>query len=227
VAQVFPQFKINSKVSPSGGREHPSRDGAGREVTMGMTISRRQKARRTRKMSSRGGLLLCSLLLNACPALSSTAPAGVTVPLAWNQSPDTNVTGYNVYYGTASHTYTNHIHLGNVTNTTISGLATGVAYFFAATCYDAAGGESGYSDEVSNMVLPPAIPALQGRASAGQFILTVNGSAGQTNQILASPDLKTWTVIGTVTMGTGGSLNFTDVNAAAFSQRFYRTQKIP
>lgn len=193
---------------------------------MGMTISRRQ-IRRTRKISGRGGLLLCSLLLNASPAFSSTVPAGVTVPLAWNQSPDPNVAGYNVYYGTTSRTYTNHIHLGNVTNTVISGLAAGVAYYFAATCYDAAGGESGYSDEASNPV-PPAIPALQlRRASAGQFVLTVNGSAGQTNQILASPDLNTWTVIGTVTLGTGSSLNFTDLNAAAFPQRFYRTQKIP
>jgi len=57
--------------------------------------------------------------------------------------------------------------------------------------------------------------------------LTVNGPAGQTNQILATPDLKTWTVIGTVALGSGGALNFTDQNAAAFPQRFYRTQKAP
>jgi len=36
-----------------------------------------------------------------------------------------------------------------------------------------------------------------------------------------------WTVIGTVTVGAGGSLNFADTNAANFPQRFYRTQAIP
>jgi hypothetical protein len=166
------------------------------------------------------------MLLKASPAFSSTAPAGAPVPLAWDQSPDPSIVGYNIYYGTASHTYTSRVQLGHVTNTTISGLSAGVTYFFAATCYDAAGGESGYSDEASSTV-PLTVPDLQGRASAGQFVLTVSGPAGQTNQILASPELKTWTVIGTVTLGTGGLLNFTDVNAAAFPQRFYRTQKAP
>ena len=49
-----------------------------------------------------------------------------------------------------------------------------------------------------------SLPALLGRrAPTGQFVLTVNGPAGQTNQILATPDLKTWTVIGTVALGSG------------------------
>ena len=228
---IFAAFKTTAKVFPSGGREPPSRGGVAREVTMGMTIprrlSRRQKIRRARKISARGGLLLCSLLLNAGPAFSSTVPAGVTIPLAWNQSPDANVAGYNVYFGTASHSYTNRIHLGNVTNTAVSGLVAGATYFFAATCYDAAGGESGYSAEATSTV-PAILPALElRRASVGQFILTVNGPTGQTNQIFASADLKNWTVIGTVTLGTGSSLNFTDANAAAFPRRFYRTQKAP
>ncbi len=220
-------FKITTKVFSSGGREQPSRGGTGREVTMGMTIPHRQKIRRTRKISRRSGLLLCSLLLNTSPAFSSTVPAGATIPLAWNRSPDTNVAGYNVYFGTASRTYTNHIHLGNVTNATISGLAAGATYYLAATCYDASGSESDYSNEASSTV-PPAVPDLQfHRTSAGQFILTVNGPTGQTNQILATQNLKTWTVIGTVTLGIGGSLNFTDQNTAAFPQRFYRTQQVP
>jgi len=57
-----------------------------------------------------------------------------------------------------------------------------------------------------------------------QFVLTVNGPVGQTYKIQATQDLKTWTVIGTVTVGAGGSVNFTDPNAASFSRRFYRTQ---
>jgi hypothetical protein len=57
-----------------------------------------------------------------------------------------------------------------------------------------------------------------------QFILTVNGLIGHTYDIQATQDFKTWTVIGTVTVGASGSLDFTDTNAASFSRRFYRTR---
>jgi hypothetical protein len=57
-----------------------------------------------------------------------------------------------------------------------------------------------------------------------QFILTVNGPIGHTYDIQATQDFKTWTVIGTVTVGASGSLDFTDTNAASFSRRFYRTR---
>ena len=58
-----------------------------------------------------------------------------------------------------------------------------------------------------------------------QFILTVAGQNGHTYDIQATQDFITWTVIGTVTMGASGSLNFTDTNAASFSKRFYRIRE--
>jgi hypothetical protein len=174
-----------------------------------------------------GGISLFALLGHAGPAFSATPPAGPSVTLAWNQSPDPNAVGYDVYYGTASHTYTNMIHAGNVTNATISSLVTGVTYYFAATSYDAGGGQGGYSNE-ANYVVPPTLSALQIRsAPAGQFALTASGVAGHTYQVLATTDLLAWTVIGTVTLGTDGLLDFTDTNAAAFAQRFYRAQETP
>jgi hypothetical protein len=57
-----------------------------------------------------------------------------------------------------------------------------------------------------------------------QFILTVTGTIGHTYNIQATQDFKTWTVIGTMTVGTNGLSVFTDTNAASFSRRFYRTQ---
>jgi hypothetical protein len=57
------------------------------------------------------------------------------------------VTGYNIYYGTVSHDYTNMISAGNATNLTVSNLEPGVAYYFAATAYDDEGNESTYSNE--------------------------------------------------------------------------------
>ena len=57
-----------------------------------------------------------------------------------------------------------------------------------------------------------------------QSVVTVTGQVGHTYNIQATQDFKTWTVIGTVTVGATGSLDFTDTNAPSFSKRFYRTQ---
>jgi hypothetical protein len=73
--------------------------------------------------------------------------------------------------------------------------------------------------------LPPPSPEMQISVTpAGQFVLSVTGPAGQTYDIQATQDFKTWTVIGAVTVGTGGSANFTDTNAAVFLRRFYRAR---
>jgi hypothetical protein len=53
--------------------------------------------------------------------------------LAWSPSLDTNVVGYNIYYGGLSGNYTNKINAGKGTNITISGLVAGATYYFAAT----------------------------------------------------------------------------------------------
>jgi hypothetical protein len=67
------------------------------------------------------------------------------------------------------------------------------------------------------------VPGVQLRVTpAKQFVLTVNGPVGHTYDIQATQDFKTWTVIGTVTVGTHGSSVFTDTNAASFPRRFYR-----
>lgn len=82
--------------------------------------------------------------------------AGESVSLAWNPSPDSSVTGYRVYSGIKTGTYTNAVDVGNKTNATIVGLQEGVTYYFAATAYDAAGLESEFSNEVA--YTPPPTP---------------------------------------------------------------------
>jgi hypothetical protein len=167
------------------------------------------------------GILFFVLLFSCLRAFSLTVPAG-HVTLAWEPSSDTNVVGYNIYYGVASHTYPNMINVGNVTNTTISGLVGGTVYYFAVTAYDGFGDESDFSDEISYLVPNPSTVQIHG-AAAGQFILTLTGQAGHIYEIQATQDFKTWTIIDTVTMGVGGSLDFVDTNASNFPQRFYRT----
>jgi hypothetical protein len=156
-------------------------------------------------------------------ALSTTAQAGQSVTLVWTRSTDPIVAGYNIYYGGASGTYTNVVDAGNATNVTISGLVQGTTYYFAATTYSALGMESILSSEESYTV--PILAGVQFRITpARQVILTVTGPVGHTYDILATQDFKTWTVIGTGTVGTNGTLDFTDTNAPSFSRRFYRTR---
>jgi hypothetical protein len=71
----------------------------------------------------------------------------ISTRITWSPSTDPSVTGYNIYYGTASHDYTNMISVGQVINATINDLDPGVAYYFAATSHDAYGNESAFSDE--------------------------------------------------------------------------------
>ncbi len=93
--------------------------------------------------------------------ISSFAAGNVT--LAWDASPDASVTGYRVYYGVATASYTNSAAVGNATSATLANLTDGVTYYFAATAYDAAGTESPFSNEASYTVpvgSPNATPTL-------------------------------------------------------------------
>lgn len=176
-----------------------------------------------------GVIAFLGLFHNPGQTFGATALVGQSVTLTWNANTDSNVTGCNVYYGGSSGNYTNMINAGNVTNVTVSGLVAGVTYYFAATTYDSAGDQSGYSTEATYTV-PTTVSTTPAQvqirsAPAGQFILTVSGPIDTTYNILATQDLIAWTVIGTATLGASGSLDFTDTNAASFSKRFYRTQQ--
>jgi hypothetical protein len=101
------------------------------------------------------------------------------------------VTGYNVYYGSASRTYTNVISAGIATNTVVSNLVTGVTYYFAATTHTAAGLESDYSLEASYYVAPPvnlpptldALPAMTIAEDSGEQVVNLTGiTSGSSNE---------------------------------------------
>ena len=131
------------------------------------------------RAGSLGGILLLAWLHNPAPALGATLP-GDSVALAWDASPSSEVTGYRVYYGAASGNYTNSVVVGSVTTTTISGLASGVTYFFALSAYNADGLESTLSSEIGYTV-PKAILIVRiGITPAKQAVLTVTGLSGHT-----------------------------------------------
>ena len=78
-----------------------------------------------------------------------TAQASISVSLAWDPSPDTNVVGYALYYGNASGNYPVRVDAGIQTSTTVTGLTAGLTYYFVAVAYTADGVESLPSNEVT------------------------------------------------------------------------------
>src|SRR5262249_9224941 len=99
------------------------------------------------------------ILITLLGALSSPGQSVQNVTLAWNPSPD-SVAGYKLYYGTASHNYTNVIDVGNVTVDMVPNLLAGVTYYFAVTAYDSSAMESGFSNEISFTPGQAALPQI-------------------------------------------------------------------
>lgn len=174
-----------------------------------------------------GGMLFLALFHDPVEALGVTAFPSFSVTLAWNASASPGVAGYHLYYGTASGVYTNSVSLAGVTTDTVTGLAAGVTYFFAITSYDTNALESPLSGEIS-YTAPTGLQTVGiDVAPNRQVMVMLTGQIGQTYDILATQNFKTWSVIGTATIGPSGTLDFIDTNAASFSKRFYRTQALP
>jgi hypothetical protein len=72
-----------------------------------------------------------------------------SVTLAWDANSESDLEGYKIYYGRSSRNYTNCVDVGNSTSYTVSGIQTGLTYYFAITAYDTDGYESYYSNEVT------------------------------------------------------------------------------
>jgi hypothetical protein len=178
----------------------------------------------TRLMKAAVGTFIALLFLSMGDLRGQTSQ-GYQVKLSWKASSSTDVTGYRIHYGTASGKYTSTLVLGNVTSTTISGLANGPKYHFSVSALTAAGLESDFSNEVNFM---PGIHASQIHIAAnGAPVLTVQGLIGSQYDIEASADMKTWSLIATVTLPNGGSLQYSDPHTALHPRRFYRTRQRP
>lgn len=169
------------------------------------------------------GILILGQFCHPGEAFGQTASGAYNVNLVWNASTSAGVTGYRIYYGTTSGAYTASITLGNVTSVTVPGLASGATYYFAVTAIDADAMESGLSNQAS--FLPGLNNTRLRTAATGECVLTITGLIGCQYDIEATQDFKAWTIISTVTPGDGGSLEFSDPNAANYPKRFYRTRE--
>ena len=113
----------------------------------------RSKRRRPFRLS--GMLFLCFTLLFLLLFALTRDVAAANVTLAWDPNPEPNLAGYKIHYGSQSHSYTSSIDVGKQTSYTITGLADGQTYYFAATAYDTEGNQSDYSTEVTWASAPP------------------------------------------------------------------------
>ncbi len=129
--------------------------------------------------------LFLTLILGSLAVLSPIKSWSVeNLTLLWEPSDDPSEAGYNIYYGTMSHVYTNKVSAGNTTSVVISNLIEGMTYYFAATTYDSSGRESAFSDEIAYSLPMPNPPpvitnmAFNYTAIVGQilrFQVRVNG----------------------------------------------------
>lgn len=94
-------------------------------------------------------------MLFALCAMPLSAANAATVTLAWDKSPESDIAGYKIHYGTAGGSYQYSVNVGNCTSCTISGLAEGTTYYFAATAYNAGNTESSFSPEVAYTIPVP------------------------------------------------------------------------
>jgi hypothetical protein len=125
-----------------------------------------------------------------------------------------NVTGYKVYYGTASRNYDWFIDVGNVTQITITDLPNGATYYFAATAYDNSNPpiESTYSDEVNKNMCTYSISPTNASfgASGGTGSVSVTTQTGCNWTALSG---ASWLTITSGSSGTGNGTIYYSIAA--------------
>lgn len=142
-----------------------------------------------------------------------------SVVLAWTPSSSANVVGYKIYYGMASHNYGSSVTAGKTNTATISGLADGVTYYFAATSFDSTGVQSPSSNEAIYVVPSAAAKLTAFPAPVGRFAFSISGISGYQYVVQSSTNLINWVSVQTNT----APFMFTNTSAIKLPRCFYRT----
>jgi hypothetical protein len=122
-------------------------------------------------------MLIATITLGAQEAYSAVTLTWTAPATNADGSPLTNLSGYNLHYGTSSGAYTSTINVGNVTSYTLNNLSAG-SYYFAATAYNSSGGESTDSNEVMKTVAadttPPVVTAFSIPDTSASLTIQIN-----------------------------------------------------
>jgi hypothetical protein len=165
--------------------------------------------RQNKKRDARVSVLALVILL----MIPVTAHAG-RISLAWNASTEQSVTGYRLYYGTASGVYTESIDVGASTTYTVQSLTNGTRYYFVVKAYTAAGLESAASNQVNGLptnVGPSVLNPGNITQTAGAFLVTISASDADFDELTYSAtglpaglaiNSSTGVISGTVPAGT-------------------------
>jgi hypothetical protein len=124
--------------------------------------------------------LIRSLALLAavlCALAGRPASAG-TISVAWDPVTVSDLAGYRVYYGTSPTSYAQSVDVGNVTQTTLSGLTDCTTYYIGVKAYDTAGNESTtFSNQIQGWSRPVVTSSTPSAAEVGRTLtLTIAGS---------------------------------------------------
>ncbi len=116
--------------------------------------------------TSDGSHTLTAVARDAAGNAVTSAPVTVTISnatttsasavLMWDANTETDVAGYRVYYGTSPGKYEQAKGQGIVASGTshiVTGLTSGLRYYFTVTAFDASGNESGYAAEIYKDIL--------------------------------------------------------------------------
>jgi hypothetical protein len=190
-----------------------------------------------------GATLLWILIVGLIARLGAAAIVEVaSVTLAWDPpvedtdgTPLVLIGGYKIYCGTASRAYSTVIDVGSVTTATVTNLPTGVTYFFAVTCYNTAGDESAFSEELTwtpdagagPELLPPYLTT--GSSGTG-FVVSWSSKTERYYAVERSTNLvavPAFAPIASHVPGQTPSTAYTDTTATGRGPYFYRVQMEP
>ena len=115
----------------------------------------------------------------------SNAYAG-QVTLAWDAVSAPSLSGYRLYYGQNSGSYSSQLDAGTQTTYTVSGLTDGQTYYFAVTAYDA-DEESAFSNEVSVTISASGV-----QLSTNPSTVPTGGTVTATWSEIANPTTTDW-----------------------------------
>ena len=132
-----------------------------------------------------GRTISLAVAMLAAGALSANAQS---VVLAWDPSPEPDVAGYRVYYGTSPRTYTTNVDAGRNTTHEVTGLDLTKEYYFAVRAYTDTGLLSPLSEEVTQ---PAAFPPGA----------TLSGLSASVSAPFLTGQSIVWTAAGNSTLG--------------------------